>query len=311
MTYPETPYVWTLDGVAFGDGTVARYLTRMRGWQGRPAPKMNKTPKVGADGDWLGGHYLGPRTIEVEGCWRPSSRADSDDACDTIGALCSSGDATTQYVLRRTAPGRDRWTRVVLDDKLEPVVERSGLITFATQLYSADSRWFSAEQQLWGPIGLPTEAEGGVLWNGGTGTSGDGIQWNGGTGTSGDGLVYQGASGSSGSVTVVNEGDAYAGLVITMAATGGSGLTQPFVVMSGTGEMIQYGSTLVPGSTVEINTDTMSVRVNGAYASPGVLSRAQMMRIPPNSTRTLTFGSSNAGDQGLLSGYHYHTYQGG
>lgn len=310
-TYPALPYVWTLDGVAFGDGTIARYLTRMRGWAGRPAPKMNKTPKIGADGDWLGGHYLSSRTIELEGCWRPTSRADSDAACDTISALCSSGDATTQYVLRRTADGRDRWTKVVLDDALEPVVERSGLITFHTQLYSADGRWFSAEQQLWGPVGLPSDADGGVLWNGGTGTSGDGIQWNGGTGTSGDGLVYQGTAGATGVITVTNSGSDYAGLVITMTATGGTGLTQPFVVMSGSGEIIQYASTLSPGSSLEVNTDTAGVKVNGAYVNTGVLSRAQMMRVPPNSTRTLTFGSIGAGDQGLLSGYHYHTYQGG
>jgi hypothetical protein len=310
-TYPALPYVWTLDGVVFGDGTVARYLTRMRGWSGRPAPKMNKTPKVGADGDWLGGHYLGPRTIELEGCWRPTSREDSDDACDTISALCSSGDATTQYILRRTAPGRDRWTKVVLDDSLEPVVERSGLITFHTQLYSPDGRWFSADQQTWGPIGLPVAADGGVLWNGGTGTSADGVQWNGGTGTSGDGLVYQSAAGTTGVITVTNAGNEYAGMVLTMAATGGTGLTQPFVVMSDSGEIIQYASTLSPGSTLEVNTDTAGVRVNGSYVNTGVLSRAQMMRIPPNSTRTLTFGSIGAGDQGLLSGYHYHTYQGG
>jgi len=292
--YPVTPYVWTLDGVAFGDGTVARYLTRMRGWAGRPPPKMNKTPKIG-----------------LEGCWRPSSRTDALDACDVITALCSGGDATAQYTLRRTESERDRWTKVVLDDKLEPVIERSGLITFTTQLYSSDGRWFSVDQQLWGPVGLPTDAEGGVLWNGGTGTSGDGVMYNGTTGTSGDGLIYQGAGGSSGTAIVTNNGNEYAGLVITMSATGGAGLTQPFVSMSGTGEIIQYASTLGVGSSLEVNTDTAGVRVNGAYVNTGVLSRAQMMRIPPNSTRTLTFGSGGAGDQGLLSGYHYHTYQGG
>jgi hypothetical protein len=310
-SYPVTPYVWTLDGVSFGDGAVARYLTRVRGWAGRTPPKMNKTAKIGAHGDWLGGHYLGGRTIEVDGCWRPSSRVDAEAACDTIAGLCSSGDALTQYILRRTTATRDRWTRIVLDDKLEPVIERSGLITFTTQLYSADPRWFSSAMQTWGPTGLPTEADGGVLWNGGTGTSGDGIQWNGGTGTSGDGVVYQGAPGSSGTVVVTNDGDEYAGLVIIMTATGGAGLYQPFVVMSETGETIQYSSLLSPGGSIEINTDTAGVRLNGAYVNSGVLLRAQMMKIPPRSTRTLTFGSVNSGDQGLMSGYHYHTYQGG
>lgn len=311
MAYPALPYTWVLDGVAFGDGTVPRYLTKVRGWQGPPAPKMNKTPRVGADGDWRGGHYLGPRSITFEGCWRPSSRADSQAAQDTITGLCSGGTPESSYVLRRTEGARDRWTHVVLDDALEPVVERSGLITFESQLYSADSRWFSADSVAWGPVGLPTEAPGGVLYNGGTGTSGDGTQWNGGTGTSGDGLAYQnGLAGESGTVLVTNLGDSPAGVVITMAATGGTGLTQPFATLSETGETIQYGSTLAVGNSIEIDTGSSSVKVGGVYAS-GVLRRASMFRIPAHSTRTISFGSQLSTDVGLLSGYHYHTYQGG
>jgi hypothetical protein len=311
MPYPVLPYTWTLDGLAFGDGVINRYLTQVRGWQGPPPPKMNKTPRVGADGDWLGGHYLGPRSIDVKGCWRPTSRADSQAAQDAISALCSGGTAETQYVLRRTEVGRDRWTYVVLDDALEPVVERSGLITFETQLYSSDSRWFSAAQQTWGPIGLPSEAPGGVLYNGGTGTSGDGIQWNGGTGTSGDGVVYQsGSGGADGTVIVTNSGDSPASVVITMTATGGTGLTQPFASISGTGETVQYNSTLSPGTAIEIDTGTSGVKVGGVYV-PGVLKRAQMFRIPAKSTRTISFGSQLVTDQGLMSGYHYHTYKGG
>ena len=305
------PYVWTWDGLAFGDGSANRYLTKVRGWQGKPAPKMNKTPRVGADGDWLGRHYWGPRSISVEGCWRPTSRADSNAACDAITALCSSGTPDTMYVLRRTTALRDRWTSVVLDDALEPVVEPSGLITFSTQLYAPDSLWFSAAVVAWGPIGLASEVAGGTQWNGGTGTSGDGLQWNGGTGTSGDGVLYQtGAASSDGTVVVTNAGDAPAGVVITMTATGGTGLTNPFVTISGTNETIQYNGTLPVGSSVEINTSTGATKVNGTY-SPGILRRAQLFRIPAGSTRIISFGSQAVTDVGLMSGTHYHTYQGG
>lgn len=308
---PVLPYVWTLDGVAFGNGMVNRYLTKVRGWQGPPPPKMNKTPRVAADGDWRGGHYLGPRTIEFEGCWRPTSRVDSQAAQDVITNLCSGGTPETQYVLRRTEGLRDRWTWVVLDDALEPVVTRGGLITFESQLYSSDSRWFSAAQQNWGPVGLPADAPGGVLYNGGTGTSGDGTQWNGGTGTSGDGLVYgSGGPGSDGSVTVTNSGDSPASVVVTMAATGGTGLAYPFATLSVTGETIQYNGILAVGNSVEIDTGTGGIKVGGVYAA-GVLKRAAMFRIPANSTRTITFGSQLGTDVGLLSGHHYHTYKGG
>jgi hypothetical protein len=109
---------------------------------------------------------------------------------------------------------------------------------------------------------------------------------------------------------VTNSGDAPASVVLTMTATGGTGLTQPFASISGTGETVQYASTLVPGNTIEIDTGTGSVKVGGVY-SAGVLKRAQMFKIPAKSTRTISFGSQLATDQGLLQGYHYHTYQGG
>lgn len=305
------PYVWTLDGVPFGDGVTARYLTRVRGWQGRTAPRTNKTPKIGGRGDWAGGSYASARTIELEGCWQPSTRAESDAAVDTLTALCSSGDALTDYVLRRTCGSRDRWTWCRLDDDLEPVITPSGLITFQTQLYCPDPRWWSAAPYVWPPTGLVGDVAGGLLWNGTSGTSGDGLLWNGTAGTSGGGVEWQQSAGvSGGSVVVQNLGNDYAPVVFTMAGTGGTGLTNPYIRLVSTGDVIQYDGVIDVGSSVTIDTGTGRVLRGTTYVS-GVLSRSEMFELPPGSTNTISFGSTGASDQGLLTGYHYHAYQGG
>lgn len=309
--YPVLPRVWTLDGMVFGDGSVNRYLTEVTGWAGRPGQRANKTDKVAGSGSWLGGHYNEPRTIPVKGCWRPTGRADAAAAQDALTELCSSGDALTQYVLRGTESAKDRWCYVILDDELDPQLSRGGLITFDTQLFAADSRWFSAAQHVWDTTALPGEALGGVLWNGGTGTSGDGTLWNGGTGTSGGGLEYQtGGTTSTGQITVSNAGNDVASLVITMTATGGTGLSYPYVTISGTGETLQYNGILAVGSVLTIDTGTGRVTTNGVY-TPGVLKRRQMFQLPARSTRVLSFGSTVFTDQGLLYGYNYDAYQGG
>lgn len=311
MTYPVLPRVWTLDGMVFNDGVVNRYLTDVTGWAGRPPQRMNKTPKVGGSGAWLGGHYNEPRTVEFKGCWRPVDRADGIAAVDALSALCSSGDALTQYVLRVTEGTRDRWTWCVLDDELDPQTSRGGLITFDSQLFCPDSRWWSAAQQVWAPTLFQSDVDGGLLWNGGTGTSGDGVLWNGGLGTTGGGVEWQqAASVAGGSVVVQNLGNDYTSVVFTMTGTGGTGLTNPYVRLESTGDVVQYSGVIAVGDSVTVDTGTGRVLRGLTYVS-GALLRSEMFELPPNSTSTITFGSTGASDQGLLTGYHYHAYQGG
>lgn len=306
------PYVWTLDGMAFGDGTAPRYLNRVRGWSGRTSPRTNKSPKIGGRGDWAGGSYASARVITIdEGTWMPSSRAESDAAVDALTALCSSGDALTEYKLRRTCGTRDRWTWCRLDDALEPVVTPSGLIRFETQLYCADPRWWSGSPYVWPATPFQSDAGGGLLWNGTTGTSGDGLLWNGTAGTSGGGVEWQQSAGAGGGVLVVqNLGNDYAPVNFTMAGTGGTGLTNPYVRLESTGDVVQYDGTVAVGDSVTIDTGTGRVLRGATYVS-GALLRSEMFELPPNSTNTITFGSTGATDQGLLTGYHYHAYQGG
>lgn len=306
------PYVWTLDGVAFGDGVTARYLNHVRGWQGRTQPRTNKTPKIGGRGDWKGGSYQSGRVITIDqGTWLPSSRAESDAAVDTLTAICSSGDALTEYVLRRTCGSRDRWTRCVLDDALEPVVTPSGLITFETQLYCPDPRWWSYEQSVWAATPFRSDVDGGLLWNGTAGTSGEGVLWNGTAGTSGGGVEWQQAASSAGGVVVVqNLGNDYTPVVLTMSGSGSVGLTNPFVRLESTGDVVQYDGVIGPGESVTVDTGTGRVLRGSTYVS-GALLRSEMFELPPNSTNTITFGSTGASDEGVLTGYHYHAYQGG
>jgi len=311
MSYPVTPYTWTIDGVPFGTGD-GNYLPEVEGWFGTPQPRMNVTPKVGADGVFLGGRYIGPRILEVKGCWMPGSREALDAALDTLTGLCRSEDPLTEFVISRVQGTRARWAWCTLNDELLPKVAPSGLITWDTQFICPDYRMWSVDQFTWEPTGLATAPEGGVLWNGSSGMSGDGdgLLWNGSTGMSGDGVLWQSSNGSGGSLSVENLGNDTAPVAFRITATGGTGLQNPWVTISGTGETIQYNGTLSVGSYLDVDTGTTRVRLNGTNA-PGVLSRSQFFQIPANSIRTITFGSSGISDQGLLTGSHYHAFQGG
>jgi hypothetical protein len=306
------PYVWTLDGMAFGDGVTDRYLTEVTGWAARTAPRTNKTPRVAAAGDWAGGSYAGSRTIPFKGCWRTTNRTEASAALDALASLCLSTDPLAEFVLRRTEGVRDRWTYVRLDDELDPIITRGGLIVFDSQLYCPDGRWFSAAPFVWAPTGLQADVGGGLLWNGTAGTSGGGVLWNGTAGTSGGGVEWQqAASVSGGSVVVQNLGNASTPVVFTWAGTGGTGLTNPYVRLESTGDVIQYNGVIPVGSSVTVDTGTTRVLVNGSYAPANVLLRNEFFELPRNSTSTITFGSAGGSDQGLLTGYHYHAYQGG
>lgn len=308
---PVLPYTWWLDGMVFGDGTENRYLTHMDGWQGRTAPRVNKSPKVGGRGDWAGGSYSGARTIEGVGVWSPSGREAHSDAVDAITELCSSGGPTDDYPLRRAEGTRDRWTRVRLDDRLVPRVGSGGLITFELVLYAPDPRWWSTEPYVWPATGLVGDVPGGLLWNGTTGTSGDGLLWNGTAGTTGGGIEWQQSAGASGgSLQVRNLGNDYAPVTFTWTGTGGTGLTNPYVRLESTSDVIQYSGIIGVGDTVTVDTGGGRVRQGTTYVS-GALLRDEMFELPPRSTSTITFGSTGAGDEGLLTGFHYHAYQGG
>lgn len=177
MTYPAAPYTWELDGVKWNDGS-GRYLTTVNGWFGRPAPRTNKTPAVAADGVYVGGQYRDGRVIELQGAIFCSSPRERDDAIDLVQSLCSSGGAQGRYVLARTAGSRSRRSTVILDDTIELRLSRDNLtVRFDTQLFAPDSRMYSHEQRVAGPVEIRAEAPGGVLWNGEDGVTG--VEWNG------------------------------------------------------------------------------------------------------------------------------------
>lgn len=307
------PYVWTLDGMTFGDGTVDRYLTEVTGWSGRTGTRTNRSPRVSAGGDWAGGSYANARYIPFKGIWRPTSRADRDVALDALASLCANTpDPLAEFQFRRTDGARDRWTSVRLDEALDPIVTRGGVIKFESVLYCADTRWWSASPFVWAATGLQADAPGGILWNGTAGTSGGGVLWNGTAGTTGGGVEWQQSAGvSGGSVVVQNLGNASTPVTFTWAATGGTGLTNPYVRLESTGDTVQYNGVIPVGSSVTVDTGTTRVLVNGAYTSSNVLLRNEFFELPKTSAGTITFGSAGGSDQGLLTGFHYHAYQGG
>jgi hypothetical protein len=306
MVYPQLPYIWTLDGVVFGFGSGA-YLTEVSGWFGKPSPRLNKRDRTGDDGVYLGGQYVGPRVVSVKGCWFNANANDRDFARSTLARLCSSGGRFGSYSLTRAEGSRTRRADVVLDDQIDIRVRRDNLtVEFETQFIAADPRLWSLNQVVWDPIGLATDAVGGVLWNGSPPATG-GTEWN---GAASAGLLWQtGASGSGGQVTPTNNGDADTPVVFTVTATGGTGLLNPFVRNMITNEVVQYNGTLAVGNYFTVDTGTGRVTVNGSPSS-GALSRAELFDFSPGLNR-VEFGSALGTDQGLLTGYHYDAFLGG
>lgn len=308
MAYPQTPYIWTLDGVVFGFGSGA-YLTEVSGWFGKPTPRLNKRDRTGDDGIYLGGQYVGPRVIAAKGCWFNANANDRDFARSTLARLCSSGGRFGTYSLSRAEGSRTRRADVVLDDQIDIRVRRDNLtVEFETQLIAPDPRLWSLSQVVWDPIGLATDAPGGVLWNGSPPATG-GTEW-GGTVAAPGGLFWQsGSAGSGGQVTPTNNGDTRTPVVFTVTATGGTGLLNPFVRNMLTNEVIQYNGQLNVGNYFTVDTGTGRVTVNGASSS-GALLRAELFDFAPGVNR-LEFGAGRPTDQGLLTGYHYDAYVGG
>lgn len=310
MPYPTLPYVWSLDGVLFNTGDGA-FITHADGWAGNPAPRTSRQPRVGAAGDWAGSTYGGPRTIEIAGKWFASGQAARFAAVDVLTELFTAGLPEADYAVSRTEGTRARQTAARLDDELVPRVHPSGMITFETQLYCADARWWGLAPTVWPVTPLPSDAPGGVLWNGTLGTSGGGVEWNGSSGTSGDGVLWGlSGTGGDGSVTVYNTGNAAYGVTVTFQATGGTGLLRPFVTIPATGETIQYRGTIPVGQSLTVDTETGIVTLAGARI-PSALIRDDFFKIPKRGSRRLLFGSSGPGDQGYMSGFNYAGYQGG
>jgi len=310
MTYPVTPYTWTLDGKTFGTGDGA-YITHAEGWASTPQPRTNRSPRVAAAGDYAGSTYGGPRTIEIKGVWQTATRAERFAALDALAELFTAGDPETNYVISRTEGDRSRRTGARLDDELDPQVRPSGLIVFETQLYCPDQRWWSLTATDWPITPLPADAPGGVLWNGSTGTTGNGVLWNGSLGTTGGGVEWGASStGGDGTVLVSNAGNAAAGVVVRFHSTGGTGLLNPFVTIPVTGETLQYAGIIPVGQVLVIDTETGIVTLQGTYL-PSALSRDDFFTIPRRSSRRLLFGSQGPADQGYMSGYNYSGYQGG
>ncbi len=308
MSYPQLPYIWTLDDVVFGYGSGA-YITSVEGWRGKPTPRMNKRDRTGEDGVYLGGQYVGPRVLSIKGCWLNANANDRDFAVTTLEALCSGGGRFGVYSLIRAEGSRIRRADVALDDQIYVQVRRDNLtVAFETQLIAEDPRLWSADPVVWDPTGLASDAEGGVLWNGSPPSTG-GTEWNGTPAASG-GLLWQSSgTASGGQVVATNNGNTDTPVVFTVTATGGTGLRNPFVRNVDTNEVIQYSGTLAVGNYFTVDTGSGRVTVNGAPSS-GVLLRAELFDFAPGVNR-LEFGSTLATDQGLLTGYHYDAYLGG
>jgi len=314
MSSPVMPYVWTLDGQNFGDGS-GPLVTSWEGWDGTTETRIDRRDRVGSDGVYLGGTYYGPRSISLAGVWVCSSTAAADDARDVLCALFRSRGRWGTYEVSRAARSRSRSAFVVVDDKIRvDVIGAGNMLSWSTTLLAADPRLYDTGVTTTAPVSRETGATGGVMWNGIPGTAdgaADGVRWNGIPGSAAgtdDGVRWQSGVSNSGVLSVTNTGRAPAPVTIHVTA-GAGGLTHPAVTRLGTGQKIQFNGSLLPGEVWTVDTGTGVSAVNGQRRN-GSLLVSSLFDLEPGSN-LLHFTSEGPTDEGTLHTVHRNAHLNG
>lgn len=293
MTATIVKPVWTVDGWtgnAVDDAGVTWFVRRDSGWFGPVGVRTSSTDRPAGDGTYTGRNLRASRVVVLEGFFQAPTTQTADDALDRFNSLLGDGEL---YELSVEENHRTLTAAVRLGDgtNIERVSPRR--CEFQLSLIAPDPRKYGADRDV--TTGLATAASGGVLWNGTAGATG--VEWNGPAGATG--VRWQSGSGTSGIVTVTNDGNTVAPVVLTFTA-GSSGLVDPAVTDVAGNAVISYGGTIPAGSTLVIDTDSMSVLLDGANRGP-LLTRADPITVPRQGSAQLLFTATSGPTASLLA----------
>lgn len=284
---------WNLEGItlnAVDDDGVEWIVDKDEGWDTAPGPRLSMTDKPAGDGSYDGRSWLEPRTVVLSGRIIAPTRTLIDQALRTLAGIGIDGGRSTLTV---TEPDRTLTAEVRLATRTDVQRRTTTSAVFQLSLIAPDPRKYGADRDV--TTGLATAASGGVLWNGTAGATG--VEWNGPAGATG--VRWQSGSGTSGIVTVTNDGNTVAPLTLTFTA-GSSGLVDPAVTDVAGNAVISYGGTIPAGSTLVIDTDSMSVLLDGANRGP-LLTRADPITVPRQGSAQLLFTATSGPTASLLA----------
>jgi hypothetical protein len=296
--------LWTVDGVTFNgdpDADDSLWLiddSAVTGWSSSAPPRPDRTARPNGSGAYRGPDYRDARIIVLPGTVSCRSFAARERAELTLSGLLS--DPDTLYKLSRVGEIGTLYTYVEMDDEIQVTGDKTGLnLAFSMQLAAPDPRRFADGGDIGGAhsmsVQYPQDGGDGVRWNG----TGSGIQWSGPDGTSG---ITMGLPATGGSITVTNQGNAPADVVLTI--DGPAAIPE---IVASTGQVIGYGDSIPEGAQLVIDTGSGSVTLDGANRR-SLMTSAGWFSIPPRTSIQISFRSDEPSPDAVLTVQWVDTY---
>lgn len=247
-----TTAVWR--GLTLGHDTDFR-IRELEGWEELPSARYDKTPRSNAHGAHPSEVWSDERIVTITG-WSWSS-TDRDRLLRQLRAHLAFGDAA-QEPLTITVAGR------TLTAGAQLIAARPALIRgeWGIGRFGWVAQWRCPDPLRYGPTLTDDTA---------LPSSGGGLQYN----LYKPGKLDYGPAGVLGRITLVNEGSAPAPIRFAVLGAHDVGFE-----ISGGGKRLTYAAPVPSGVTVELDTATGDVLVEGTASRRGNLSAADWMLIP-------------------------------
>lgn len=256
-------------GVTFDDTTASGFhLSRLTGWDDAAPARYAADNRPQANGTFRPGTiYRNARVVSVEGTWTGSDLASAYAARYQLAALQADGVESPFVVtdlLGSKSVTAGITTAPVMDDGLY-----APFFSFAFDVVAADP--FRYGSVVTGSTGVPTPSSG-LVWP---------------LGSSGSGLYFDwGTPGNPGQVSLSNAGSAASWPSFTV----GGGLSNGFsLTWVPTGDQLVFNYPIPDGSSVNVNSRTGRVTLDGSSDVTGFLTVANWWSVSPGQTGQVQF----------------------
>ena len=271
---------WHVDGWSgnyVDDDGVKWFVHEDAGWFEPVEDRLFSADKPADDGIYSSPSFDAARVITLNGwCCAPDAIT-ADRSRNQFNALLKRGHLfqllVEEPVVDKTALVKRAGGRAVMQTPRE--------FTWQLILTAPDARKYSAVLHS-KSTKLAQDAPGGIQWDGPAG--GAGVQWNGPAGSTG--LQYQAGVGENGVMQLENSGTADTPIVFTVAGP----VTDPAIIRTDTGDTIQWIGSVPAGASLQIDTGTGAVLLNGGNQRP-LLTAADFFSIPGESAIDVSFQS--------------------
>lgn len=265
-------------------------LTKETGWFASSPPKPQRSAKTAATGSFRSQNYRGERIISLEGeMIAPTIAALRTAQHQLAGQL---GDPSQLYQLACLEETGTLTASVELDGPIliTPISYLS--CSWSLQLAAPDPHKYAATASVLST--LLASGVGGLNWS-------PGLDW-----ATGGGLNW-GTVGATGVIAAQNPGTANAWPTYTVNA--GTGLTNPAITNSATGQVLKWTGTLASGDVLVISTSPFNrfVTVNGADRRP-FLTSAQWFPLTAGTTTSVAFAADSYSATASMQASWYAAY---